>query len=146
MLVTACRTVRSEKEIAIRPVEVISISPTYKNNGEADLAVAVEVHNPGSSVGRANRIEWRVWLDQKLFAQGEQFIAQPLQASANTRFEVVLPLALRRPAGAGELAPVELSIRGTIAALIAGSEEELPFAHDVTVRAPSNRLPSADEE
>ena len=142
----ACRTISTGQQAAASPVKVLSITPTYKSDGQADLAVVMEVLNAEAKAGSANRIEWRIWLYRRLFAQGEQLVSQPIGASGSTRLELVLPLALRRAAQAADLVPVELSIRGRLIAVIGGSETELPFAQTLTIRAPPAHSSGAEEE
>jgi hypothetical protein len=91
-------------------------------------------------------VSWRIWIQRRWFAQGEQVVSQPIAAGGATRMELVLPLALRRAPAPAELVPVELTIRGELTALIGGVEETLGFARTLVVNAPSTRLGGVDED
>ena len=128
------------------PVHVLSISPTYKSDGSADFNVVLAVANPEAQPGSATKVSWRIWLQRHLFAEGKQVLAQPLAGRSTTRFELVLPIALRRATSSADLLSVELSIRGDLTAEIGGSEETLPFAQTTRVNAPSNRTSGFEED
>jgi len=145
-LVGGCRRAPIRGDDAAGPVQVLSISPTYKSDGSADFSVVLAVANPEAQLGSATRVTWRIWLQRHLFAEGKQVLAQPLAARSTTRFELVLPIALRRATSPADLVPVELSIRGDLTAEIGGSEETLPFAQTMRVNAPSNRSSGFEED
>jgi hypothetical protein len=141
-----CRSAAVRPDDSAGPVQVLSVTPTYRSDGGASFAVLIAVANHETQPGRATRVSWRIWLQRRWFAQGEQVLAQPIAAGGATRFELVLPLALRRPPAPADLVPVELSFRGDLTRVIGGSEETLPFARTLTVSAPNIRFSGAEDE
>jgi len=142
---SGCRAAPVRPEPA-QAVQVLSITPVYKSDGGADFAVVMSVADLGGQEGLATRVSWRIWIQRRWFAQGEQVVSQPIAARGATRLELVLPLALRRTPTPAELVPIELTIRGELSALIGGVEETLGFARTLVVQAPSIRLGGADED
>ena len=139
------------RSASIRPdagkaVQVLSITPVYKNDGGADFKVLMSLAHPRGQAGIATRVSWRIWIQRRWFAEGEQVVSQPIAAGGTTRLELVLPLALRRAPAPAELVPVELMIRGELTAMIGGVEETLGFARTLVVNAPSTRLGGVDED
>jgi hypothetical protein len=139
------------RSASIRPdagkaVQVLSITPVYKNDGGADFKVLMSLADPRGQAGIATRVSWRIWIQRRWFAEGEQVVSQPIAAGGTTRLELVLPLALRRAPAPAELVPVELMIRGELTAMIGGVEETLGFARTLVVNAPSTRLGGVDED
>jgi hypothetical protein len=145
-LLGGCRRAQIRGDDPVGPVQVLSITPTYRSDGSADFSVLMAVANPEAQPGSATKASWRLWLQRRLFAEGEQVIAQKLTARSTTRFELMIPIALRRAAAPADLVPVELSIRGDLTAEIGGSEKTLPFAQTTRVNAPSNRAAGAEED
>jgi hypothetical protein len=141
-----CRTASVKPDDPAGPVQIRSVTPTYKSDGGADFTVSITFANPDPQPGSATRVTWRIWLQKHRFAEGEQLIAQPIAAGVTTPFQLVLPLALRRAPAAADLVPVEFSIRGDLTAVIGGAERTFPFARTLYVSAPSSRSFGADED
>ncbi len=144
--IAGCRGASVKPEEPAGPVQVLSVTPTYKNDGGADFAVLIAVANPDPQPGNATRVSWRIWVQRRLFAEGEQVLSQPIAARVTTQFQLTLPLALRRAPATAELIPVEFSIRGDLTAVIGGAEETFSFARTLWVSAPSSRTSGADED
>lgn len=141
----SCKGAQLRPEPA-QAVQLLSITPVYKSDGGADFAVVMSVADPRGQAGMVTRVSWRIWIQRRWFAQGEQVVSQLIAGGGATRLEVVLPLALRRTPGPAELVPIEVTIRGELSASIGGVEEALGFARTLVVNAPSNRLGGADED
>lgn len=135
----ACHRVAPRRDDPRWPIQVLSVTPTYRSDGRADFTVLISVDNVQPEAGRTKSARWRIWLRNLWFAEGEQRVEQPLSPAAITRFELLVPLALRKPAGPADLATAELSIRGELTVVIGGAEQALPFAKTVFVQAPANR-------
>lgn len=135
----ACRRVAAPREDTGGPVQVLSVTPSYGADGKADFTVLMSVRNDRREPASATRVKWRMRLRRRWFAEGEQLVDRPLLPAAATRFELVLPLALRKPPTASDLTAAELSIEGELAVLIGGDEQTLSFAKTLVVDAPAGR-------
>lgn len=143
---SACQRVPTRTDQPGGPVEVLSIKPAYHGDGRAEITLAVSVDNGQPQPGAAKSVKWRLWLRRRRFAEGEQLVDQVLLPQAATRFDLVLPLALRKAPAPADLGPVELSIQGDLTVVIGGAEQTLPFAKTAVVDGPNRRPGGLDED
>ncbi len=143
---SACQHLPPRADHSGGPIEVLSVRPAYRSDGRAEIALLISVDNVQPQPGAAKSVRWRMWLRRHRFAEGEQLVNQLLLPQAATRFELVLPLALRKAPAAADLAPVELSIRGDLTVVIGGTEQTLPFAKTAIVEAPTRPHSGPDED
>ncbi|HME89961.1 MAG TPA: hypothetical protein VKE49_00950 [Myxococcaceae bacterium] len=128
------------------PIQVLSVRPAYRSDGKAEITLLMSVDNGHAQPGEVKSVRWRLSLRRRRFAEGEQLVNQKLLPQAATRFELVLPIALRKAPAAAELAPVELSILGDLTVVIGGAEQTLPFAKTAVVEAPRRPHGISDED
>ena len=143
---SACQRVPPRADQSGGPIQVLTVMPAYRSDGRAEITLLMSVDNGQPQPGAAKSVRWRMWLRRHRFAEGEQLVSQLLLPQAATRFELVLPLALRKAPAAADLGPVEVSIRGDLTMIIGGAEQTLSFAKTAVVEAPSRPRGGLDED
>lgn len=135
----ACAGASRRPDRAGPPIEVLSVVPNYRADGRAEFTLLISVDNAQPLPGMTKSAHWRMWLRNRRFAEGEQRVEQPLAPSGPTRFEMLLPLALRKPPAPADLTPTELTIQGELTVAIGGADRTLPFKRTLTIDAPIDR-------
>lgn len=139
VMLAACARASRRPDGAGPHIELLSVTPNYRADGKAEFTLVISVDNAQPLPGTTKSAHWRMWLRNRRFAEGEQRVEQPLAPSGPTRFEMLLPLALRKAPAAADLTPTELTIQGELTVTIGGADRTLPFRRTLTIDAPIDR-------